>query len=356
MDLIHVRSVKERVNDMKRKSRIFFIVLIIILVSGCVGIILWLSNNSNIKNNKQLQNINTISQDNDDTYNYDEDDDLDTYDEMDITVKKEKVYDENKVKIWVLGYDTESDELNFKVKNNSGKTLGFNAHAYAINGVMTGNNVIDMDFDVAKGKTVTRGLIMDNMWLYEMSVHEIKCIDILFYAYDNDKVFDTGQIRVKTSAYDSTSSKEYGKEIYNSRGIRVEYLDRYKDYYKFALINDSGKYIDYDIENVAFNNYTCSDDDFNDVLETAQIITFNNCQSIFWLDVKKDFFKKNKIKNVEKIEFSLAVREKESSKKEYKTGMIQTTEKDFQRRDQEVTREWMIQNQKALLEKCANRD
>ena len=96
-----------------------------------------------------------------------------------------------------------------------------------------------------------------------------------------------------------------------------------------------------------------SDDDFNDVLETAQIITFNNCQSIFWLDVKKDFFKKNKIKNVEKIEFSLAVREKESSKKEYKTGMIQTTEKDFQRRDQEVAREWMIQNQKALLEKCA---
>ena len=189
-----------------------------------------------------------------------------------------------------------------------------------------------------------------------MSVHEIKCIDILFYAYDNDKVFDTGQIRVKTSAYDSTSSKEYGKEIYNSRGIRVEYLDRYKDYYKFALINDSGKYIDYDIENVAFNNYTCSDDDFNNVLETAQIITFNNCQSIFWLDVKKDFFKKNKIKNVEKIEFSLAVREKESSKKEYKTGMIQTTEKDFQRRDQEVAREWMIQNQKALLEKCVNWD
>ena len=208
MDLIHVRSVKERVNDMKRKSRIFFIVLIIILVCGCVGIILWLSDNSNIKNNKQLQNINTISQDNDDTYNYDEDDDLDTYDEMDITVKKEKVYDENKVKIWVLDYDTESDELNFKVKNNSGKTLGFYAHAYAINGVMTGNNVIDMDFDVAKGKTVTQELIIDNMWLYEMSVHEIKCIDILFCAYDNDKVFDTGQIRVKTSAYDSTSSKE----------------------------------------------------------------------------------------------------------------------------------------------------
>ena len=105
MDLIHVRSVKERVNDMKRKSRIFFIVLIIILVCGYVGIILWLSDNSNIKNNKQLQNINTISQDNDDTYNYDEDDDLDTYDEMDITVKKEKVYDENKVKIWVLDYE-----------------------------------------------------------------------------------------------------------------------------------------------------------------------------------------------------------------------------------------------------------
>ena len=36
--------------------------------------------------------------------------------------------------------------------------------------------------------------------------------------------------------------------------------------------------------------------------------------------------------------------------------MIQTTEKDFQRRDQEVAREWMIQNQKALLEKCANWD
>ena len=64
-----------------------------------------------------------------------------------------------------------------------------------------------------------------------------------------------------------------------------------------------------------------------------RVISNNNIVRILY------FFTKNKIKNVEKIEFSLAVREKESSKKEYKTGMIQTTEKDFQRRDQEVARE-----------------
>lgn len=81
---------------------------------------------------------------------------------------------------------------------------------------MTKNNIYDMDCDVAKKKKANTKLEIDSSFLTNNNISEIKYIDILFWAYDNDKAFkefDTGVIRIKTSVYKKEKIKYNGKSI-----------------------------------------------------------------------------------------------------------------------------------------------
>lgn len=239
-----------------------------------------------------------------------------------ITVKKQKVYNDKNVVIWVDGYDDNGHKLNIRINNNSKLNLGFNAHAYAVNGIMTGNNIYDMDCDVAKGKKANTDLRIDDSFLQEHEISEVKYIDVLFWAYDNDnyiKEFDTGQIRIKTSAYDKKQKWVSGETVYKQKNIQIDYLNNSDNKYNFSINNETGTYFDFDIENVSINDYT-KDTDWD--FDLSDIMVLKDCQAQFTIELSNDFLSKNNIKKVKKIEFSLGIRPEEDYFKEYNSKVI----------------------------------
>lgn len=237
------------------------------------------------------------------------------------TIKKKKIYSKNKVSIYVNGYDSSSHTLKFKIENKSKLNLGFNAHAYSVNGIMANNNIYDMDCDVAKGKKANTELEIDKTFLSENGISEIKYIDILFWAYDNDKSFksfDTGVIRLKTSLYDGNIKYKSNETIYKKDGISVQYVGEEDGDYKFVIINNTGSYFDTDINNLSINDYTSSELDF----DLVSVIVFNKSRTEIKVSPSETFLSDNAIKKIKKIEFSLEIRPKEDYFKSWNTKTI----------------------------------
>ena len=85
------------------------------------------------------------------------------------------------------------------IENESSLNLGFNAHAYAVNGIMTRNNIYSMDCDVAAGKKATTELEIEDKFLEKYGIEHIKCIDVLFWVYDNDKLYKERKVQGECS-------------------------------------------------------------------------------------------------------------------------------------------------------------
>lgn len=229
-----------------------------------------------------------------------------TYEIVKSKFDEQIIYEGHGVVMKLIGSKTTSNgtELNIYIENNSNLNLGFNAHSYGVNGIMTRNNIYDMDTDVAAGKKANATLTIENSTLRELGVNCIKYIDILFWAYDNDKIFKlfaTNVIKIKSDKYDEKNSWISGKEIYNSKGIRVDYLAIDDEEIKYVVTNTSGKNIDITFEGISINDYTISDTDYD--LFDEQIL--NNNQMIFEIEVDEEFLKKNNINKINKVDFYL---------------------------------------------------
>lgn len=238
-----------------------------------------------------------------------------------VTVEDKKIYSKHKVDIYSKGYDEKENIFKFYVENNSKLNLGFNAHAYSVNGIMTNNNIYEMDYDVAKKSKANMELEINKSFLNENGISEIKYIDILFWAYDNDesfKEFDTGVIRIKTSAYKKKKIKLEGKKIYDKKGLKIGYIRNDDDKYIFEVKNESGEYVDIDINNVTINGFTSSDTDF----DLVSMIVFDKNISRFVIEPSEEFMEKNEIGKINRIEFSMEVRIKEDYFKSYNTDTI----------------------------------
>lgn len=235
------------------------------------------------------------------------------------------IYEGNDVVISVMGIEQVWNGWDVKllIENDSSLNLGFNAHAYAVNGIMTGNNIYDMDCDVAAGKKANTILTIKNSVLEEYGITEIRCIDALFWAYDNDKSykeFDTGQIEIQTSLYEETHDRFENVTLYNADGIRVDYMAKNPEAeeYAFAFTNTTGSHLDFDIDELTINDYTSSDLDF-DLIDVAVL---NDCQAIVIISLENEFLELNNITDIETIEFNISIRPLESYSEEYKIGPI----------------------------------
>lgn len=238
-----------------------------------------------------------------------------------VTVKEKKIYSKNNVRIDVKGFDNKEKTLSFFIKNNSNLNLGFNAHAYSVNGIMTMNNIYDMECNVATKKKANTELQIDTSFLDENNISEIEYIDILFWAYDNDKQFkefETNVIRIKTSSYKKEELNTKGKKIYNNKGIEIKYSGEDEGKYLLSVNNKSGEYINFDVENITVNGYTSSDDDF----DLFDVCLFDKNMVQISIKPENDFLKKNNIKKINTVEFSLAVRKKGDYFDTYNTDMI----------------------------------
>ncbi len=211
--------------------------------------------------------------------------------------------------------------INLLIENNSELNLGFNAHAYAINGIMTRNNIYAMDCNVAAGKKANATLELKGSVLKEYGISSIRCVDVLFWAYDNDKYFkefDTGQVVIRTSSYDETHDIISGTNIYEKDGIAVDYLDHVGNDFRFVITNNTDNYINFDFEDLSFNDFTMTDID----LDLYDEVILKNCQIVVTISANKDFLELNKIDNISSIEWSLSIRPGGSYETQRKIGPI----------------------------------
>lgn len=241
------------------------------------------------------------------------------------TIAETVIYEGNDVIIKVMGCEESSIgfEVNLYIENNSNLSLGFNAHSYAVNGTMTNNNIYDMDCDVAAGKKANTVLTIKQNVLDNFEIGKVRTIDVLFWAYDNDKMFkafDTDQIKIVTSYNDDTRNIFQGKMLYDNEGIQVEYLGTTDDGCTYGVTNRTGTYLSFDVEDISINDYTVTDMNF----ELMNVSALNECQAIVMVPTSSEFLTKNGIQTVENIEFALSISPRESYEGEWKTEAIIT--------------------------------
>ena len=243
-----------------------------------------------------------------------------------VSFAEEKIYEGNNVIIYVTGSENTSlgTKINFRIENNSQLNLNFNVHLSGVNGVMYGSNIYDMRTEVAAGKKANNSLEIKNSFLKEYSMDKIKYLEILFWAYDNDKMFksfETGVIKIKSDKFEDSNSWIKGTEIYNSSGIRVDFLSFEKDKAKYLVTNTTGNKIAISFEGISINDYTVSDTDY----DLFDELLLDNTQKVFEISIDKDFKEKNSIQEVNKIEFYLKYSESETAIfASNKTGVITT--------------------------------
>ena len=219
-----------------------------------------------------------------------------------------------------------SFDIKVNIVNNSDLNLGFNARAYAVNGIMTGNNIYDMDCDVAAHRQANTTLKLKKDFLEEYKISTVKRIDLLLWAYDNDKAykeFDSGQLTILTTADDGVYDEMLsGETVYENQGVKIDYLGRKGNDYKFSMTNTTGTYLSFTADNLTFNGYTSSDYYF----DLYDVIVHNGCQAMFIIEPEREFLNDNDITDVTSVEFTLDISPEEDYFNEWSTGMISVSE------------------------------
>lgn len=242
----------------------------------------------------------------------------------DVAIEEQTLYDSNGVTIKATSLEKDyfGYTVNIYIENNSDLNLGFNAHAYAVNGMMTGDSIYAMDCDVAAGKKANTSLDIGSSFMKENEIEVIRNIQILFWAYDNDasyKEFDTGQLSISTTADDGSYNVVTGQNIYDDGSISVDYLYRDGDKFYYCLTNNTDNYFNFDVNNISINDYTVSDIDY----DLYDEVILKGCQKIFVIKVENSFKNLNGITDVSKIDFNFGIRPEGNYFKEYASGMIE---------------------------------
>lgn len=242
----------------------------------------------------------------------------------DIGIEEAVIYEGNGVIIKAVGAENHllSKEIKVYIENNSDLNLSFNARAYGVNGIMTGNSVYSMRCDVAAGKKANTSIEIQNSFLDFYGIKEIKEISILFWAYDNAKSmkeFDSGQTFIYTTAAgDDNRLSVSGSPKLDQNGFQVEYLGEIKGQYYFVVKNRSGEYAAFDVKGQTYNDFTSSEMDLNN----SGVIVLDGYDAVISLKPSKKFMEDNGIGSLDKIEFRLDVRPQEDYFRSFTTDVI----------------------------------
>ena len=224
---------------------------------------------------------------------------------IDVSIKEQIVYDENGVIIKITGI--KDSKVSFYIENNSDLNLSFNMHSYAVNSLMTNENIYTMDCGVVAHSKNTCELDVPEKFLKDNDIDVIKNLTLHIWAYNNDtymKEFDCGSIVVDTSASDGTNSIQNGEILLEENGIKYELLKKQGNVYYIGLTNNNDVLCEFDIQNLVINDWTC-DISYDFDLMGLQILP--NCQNILALDMTKHIQEKG-ITETKYISFNLDVR------------------------------------------------
>lgn len=230
------------------------------------------------------------------------------------------LYD-NEVKIDLSGISSQNG-ISFYAENKSNLNLGIMTHALAINGYMVGGDSYGFNsFDVAPGKKTNTTQELDMETISKYNIQSFDTMDVLFWAYDNDKSFksfDTNQIHAELNTGSQNLLDISGDTVYENNGIKIDYIEKLENTYTYCLTNTSGNYVDFTVENLTVNDYTSSDVDY----DLYDVICLNNCQILFDVTPDEEFLSTNGITDISSIEFSLNIQPLSDYEYEWKTDMI----------------------------------
>lgn len=232
------------------------------------------------------------------------------------------VYEGNGVVITATGIEKSWDGWTVKllIENNSSLSLGFRVRSIAVNGIMFNYYIYSDLGDVAAGKKANVVLEIQDSYLDEYGITEVRCIDLHVWAYDNDKAykeFDTGQIEIQTSLYDGTHDLIEGTTIYDADGVKVDYLKTDGNEYSFCITNNTGEGFQYSFEELSINDFSNSEQDYNLIGHLL-----NNCQVVVPVSVSEEFLSANAIDAVESIEWRLHLLPMDDFSNDTKIGPI----------------------------------
>lgn len=230
------------------------------------------------------------------------------------------LYD-NEVKIDLSGISSQNG-ISFYAENKSNLNLGIMTHALAINGYMVGGDSYGFNsFDVAPGKKTNTTQELDMETISKYNIQSFDTMDVLFWAYDNDKSFksfDTNQIHAELNTGSQNLLDISGDTVYENNGIKIDYIEKLENTYTYCLTNTSGNYVDFTVENLTVNDYTSSDVDY----DLYDVICLNNCQVLFDVTPDEEFLSTNGITDISSMEFSLNIQPLSDYEYEWKTDMI----------------------------------
>lgn len=242
-----------------------------------------------------------------------------------VKIEQAEVYSENglSIKIDNIQIGKKKTQIPFLLYNSSYKDYSVAAHSYSINSLMAGENKYGFgSVDVPAGKNAKLTIEVENDWLMESGIDEIKKIDVIFWAYaDNYKEFDTGIVSAQTDSYDI-------EEVFIPNGYEIysdDIVSLYKmDDYTFVLFNRSNYNAGYTIENASINDWSYELTDYT--YDLYDKVIHPNSYSIFTIPIEKYFLEKNNFDTVENIEFDMLLEDDywdfAGEKWEYKSGKI----------------------------------
>ncbi len=275
----------------KRLSCIF--IIFVMLCGGCMETeIEWGSSDKNDKNYVDDANEDFLFN------NIDIDNQKDCQLES-VVIEQKVIYQNNNVVITITGI--EQNIVSFLIENNSELNLGFNMHSYAVNGIMTNNNIYDMDCDVASNSRATAELKIDKDFLSEQSIKTIKTLSLHIWAYDNDKAyksFDCGIIKVETSASDNTNNYIENTLCLDEGAIQYGYAGNKGDTYYVSIYNETDNLYEFDVNTVVVDGWTY---DISYAYDLMSIQVHPYCQTIVPLEIKPEFLSESGIGNINSI-------------------------------------------------------
>lgn len=242
-----------------------------------------------------------------------------------VRIEQAEVYNENglSIRIESIQIGQTKTKIPFLLYNSSDEDYSVAPHSYSINSLMAGENKYGFgSVDVPTGKNAKLTIEVENDWLSENGIDEIKKIDVIFWTYaDGYKAFDTGVLSAQTDLYDIEEVFiPNGDEIYSD-----DIASLYKiDDYTFVLFNKSDYDAGYTVENASINDWSYELTDYTYDLYDQSI--HRNSYAVFTFPIEKEFLTENYFENVENIEFNVLLEDDywnfKGSKWEHRTDKI----------------------------------
>ena len=245
-----------------------------------------------------------------------------TTEESVVELPYQTIYDDRDVKIDITGY--ENNNVCFYIENNSDKNYDFDMHSFAINGIMTNNNIYEMSCSVSsKSKANCKLDIASNYPAY--CDGDIQNFDFHIWVYDVDtlmKDFDCGVIHVSVKGDKKNNTFVSGKTVLEQDGLKFDLIELNSKSIVMAVTNTNDYLVEVDTKNVTINDWSL---DTSYDFDSQDLQVLPNCQNVYTLKIDDEFLSENNIDTISKITLNYAVRPNADYFKEYDTNKIEIT-------------------------------